>query len=543
LNVPATETPTDGKGWSLGSNSEPAGASIGRGPITTNGAILPAATLQLSAPPRFARASDEQLARAAGRGDAAAFEALYERHHLPLLSFARHMVGGVHDAEDVVQHTFLAADRDLRAGKVPKAVRAWLYTVARNRCVSLLRARREAPGLPDAGTPSTENLAADVEQREDLRDLLADLRTLPDAQRAALLLAELGDLSHAEVAKVIGVRAGKVKALVFQARETLMASAAARAIPCRSIQEELAVATGADLRRRHLRSHLAQCAGCSEYAESVRAQRRALALVLPVGPTLALRDAVLSGLAGSAGGAGATAAGIGGLLAAKSTAAKMLTIAAVGGAAAGGGTVAVTANDAGSRDRTAERREPRAPAVPAARPTLPVAAPATGGGAAQPVRSRPTPDRRGRSEPPANARRTRPKKRTGPPPAAADPHGNARANGPKQRPAAEFTPPGQAKPTPRRGPPAHARSNQAGPKAKPLKAAKQPKPAPARAVKPSPKPAKPAPARAVKPSPKPAKPRRAAEPTAAADPAKPEPPGQANKSAEVQPVAEPVPAG
>jgi RNA polymerase sigma factor (sigma-70 family) len=166
------------------------------------------------------RASDEQLARAAGRGDAAAFELIYERHHRQLLSFSRHMVGGVHDAEDVVQHTFAAADQEFRRGRTPKSVRAWLYAVARNRCVSLLRARRDDGDLPDAGLPSTENLAAEVEQRADLRDLLADLRSLPDDQRAALLLSELDALSHADVAEVIGVRPAKVKALVFQRART-----------------------------------------------------------------------------------------------------------------------------------------------------------------------------------------------------------------------------------------------------------------------------------------------------------------------------------
>jgi RNA polymerase sigma factor (sigma-70 family) len=301
----------------------------------------------------------------------AAFEALYERYHLQLLSFSRHMVGRVHDAEDVVQHAFIAADRTFRSGKLPKSVRAWLYTVARNRCISLLRARREEHDLPDAGVPSTENLAADVEQRADLRDLLDDLRTLPDDQRAALLLSELGDLTHAEVAKVIGVRAGKVKALVFQARQNLMASADARAIPCHSIREEVAVASGAALRRRHLRNHLAHCDECTAYSARVRAQRASLAAILPVVPTLAMRDSILGAL--GSGGAAAAGAGVGGttaglgILAANSTAAKVLVIAAIGGAAAGGGTVAVSAIDSSPSGGAAEREadEARPASAPA----------------------------------------------------------------------------------------------------------------------------------------------------------------------------------
>jgi RNA polymerase sigma factor (sigma-70 family) len=311
--------------------------------------------------------TDEQLARAAGRGERGAFEALYERHHRPLLSFARHMLGRMHDAEDVVQHTFLSADRSFRRGNVPKAVRAWLYTVARNRCVSVLRARREDAGLAGAETAVTEGLAAEVEQREELRALLADLRRLPEDQRAALLLSELGELSHTEVARVIGVRPGKVKALVFQAREALAAAAHARTVPCRSIREELSVATGAALRKRHLRSHLGQCEGCRGFAAEVRRQRAALAAVLPVVPSVALHEAVVGGVSG---GAAATigAAGAGGALSASSVAAKLLTIAAVGGAAAGGGALGISELQAG-RDRPAAVGA-APPASPAMRPDV-----------------------------------------------------------------------------------------------------------------------------------------------------------------------------
>jgi RNA polymerase sigma factor (sigma-70 family) len=343
---------------------------------------VPTATVQspgFAASRRRGGGSDERLARAAGRGDVAAFEALYERYHVQLLSFSRHMLGRVHDAEDVVQHTFIAADRVFRSGKVPKAVRAWLYTVARNRCVSLLRARREEHELPDAGLPSTENLAADVEQRADLRELLADLRTLPDDQRAALLLSELGDLTHAEVAKVIGVRSGKVKALVFQARQNLMAAADARSIPCHAIREELAVATGAALRRKHLRNHLAQCEDCGEFGARVRAQRASLAAILPVVPTIALRDSVLAALGSGGGAAAAGAGGAGagiGMFAAKSTAAKVLTIAAIGGTAAGGGTVAVTELHSSRPERRAERPAQPVSSAPTAVPAA-TAAPAS----------------------------------------------------------------------------------------------------------------------------------------------------------------------
>src|SRR5438128_2284070 len=83
--------------------------------------------------------------------------------------------------------------------------------------------------------------------------LLAPLRRLPEDQRAALVLSELGDLSHAEIAAVVGCEAMQVKSLVFQARSSLIASRDAAEIPCHEIREEIATARGAALRRGPLR--------------------------------------------------------------------------------------------------------------------------------------------------------------------------------------------------------------------------------------------------------------------------------------------------
>jgi DNA-directed RNA polymerase specialized sigma24 family protein len=101
------------------------------------------------------------------------------------------MLGSQEEAEDAVQHTFLAAHRELVAHDRPIHLRAWLFTIARNRCLSLLRARREHAEL-DVVEPSTEGLAATVARREDVRELLGDIARLSERQRAALLLSELG---------------------------------------------------------------------------------------------------------------------------------------------------------------------------------------------------------------------------------------------------------------------------------------------------------------------------------------------------------------
>jgi RNA polymerase sigma factor (sigma-70 family) len=298
-------------------------------------------------------ASDERLVEQLRGGSEAAFEAIFDRHHRAVLAFCRHMLGSAEEAEDAVQHTFLAAYGALASSDRPIRLRPWLYTIARNRCLSVLRSpHRMVPG--DADSPSTEQLAAVVERRQELRDLLGDLSRLPEDQRAALVLAELGGISHDDIAEVLACRREKVKALVFQARTSLITSRAARDTPCAEIREQLANLSGGALRRGTLRRHLSGCAGCRDFRDQVREQRAGLALVLPVAPSLGLKSLVLSG-SGSAAGAG-LAGGMG------AASGSLITKVVLAVAVAGGGTVAVEQ----ARDRLA-KPDP-APTAPAAQP-------------------------------------------------------------------------------------------------------------------------------------------------------------------------------
>ena len=165
-------------------------------------------------------AGDERLVAQIRRGNEAAFEVAFERHGAGILAFCRHMLGSPEEAEDAVQHTFAAAYRDLLRDEREITLKPWLYTIARNRCLSMLRARRDIPD--EQPEVATAGLAEQVERRAELRELLADIRELPDEQRAALLLAEVGDLAHAEIASVLGCEVARVKALVFRARSGLI---------------------------------------------------------------------------------------------------------------------------------------------------------------------------------------------------------------------------------------------------------------------------------------------------------------------------------
>jgi len=257
------------------------------------------------------------------------------------------MLGSRDEAEDAVQLVFVAAHRQLTADDRDINLKPWLYTIARNRCLSMLRARREE-GRGDLEV-STEGLQDVAQRRADLRALLADLQDLPDDQRSALVLTEIGDLSHPEVAHVLDCEVAQVKGLVFRARSGLVERRDAREADCEEIRVELANATGGGLRRGRLRHHLKACSGCAGYLDDLRSQRLMLSLVLPVVPTLGLKSSVLGALgAGSAAGAGAaTAITAGG--AASLGAATAVKLAVAGVLVSGAGVAAVV----GDRDRDA----------------------------------------------------------------------------------------------------------------------------------------------------------------------------------------------
>jgi RNA polymerase sigma factor (sigma-70 family) len=343
---------------------------------------------------------DERLVELIRSGDHAAFGVVYDRYGPGLLSFCRHLLGSLEEAEDAVQQTFLSAHRAMLGDRRELHLKAWLYAIARNRCMSVLRARRESVELDEeheAGV-STAGLAAEVEQREDLRDMLEDLARLPDDQRAALVLAEIGAHSHDEIAEVLEVKREKVKALVFQAREALAATRAARDTPCADIREQIATARGGQLRRGNLRRHLDVCDGCRAFKDDVHRQRVAFAAILPVIPSIALKQAILATAAGGAASAGAmgaagTIAGAGGI---KAVSSKVLATIAIAGGAGGTGYVAVEELQAPQIPAAVAEAQPperEAAAAPSREATpLPprrATAPTTSNAAPAPARTRP----------------------------------------------------------------------------------------------------------------------------------------------------------
>jgi RNA polymerase sigma-70 factor (ECF subfamily) len=176
-------------------------------------------------PTAYRAATDEQLVELVRDGDDRAFDAIHDRYVQRLTGYARQMLGGAHhDAEEVVQDAFVRALGALRADDRDMALKPWLYTIVRNRALDALRRpvrttdlELHAPVLHDASADPHERLL----RAEELRDLVGELKRLPERQRTALVMHELGGVSHEGIARRLHVSTGGSKALVCRARSGL----------------------------------------------------------------------------------------------------------------------------------------------------------------------------------------------------------------------------------------------------------------------------------------------------------------------------------
>lgn len=166
-------------------------------------------------------AEEAQWMRAIARGDAAAYRALSTRYLTRIVRYAARVLGDASEAEDVAQETFLRLWKHAERWQPKAKPSTWLYRVAHNLCVDRLRARR--PGDAEAlerqsvgDRPSQllarKQLAAEVE---------AALQSLPERQRAAIVLSHYEGLSNPEAAAVLGVGVEAVESLLSRGRRAL----------------------------------------------------------------------------------------------------------------------------------------------------------------------------------------------------------------------------------------------------------------------------------------------------------------------------------
>ncbi len=320
--------------------------------------------------------SDDQLVALFRAGNDEAFRVIHDRYRQRLFSYMRQMLAGSRpDAEDALQDVFLRAYGALRADHRQIALRAWLYRVAHNRCIDQLR--RPVPVSSDVYDVSRSPLSdplEEVERREDLRRLVADVRRLPEQQRSALLMRELEGLSYVELAAAHDVSVPAVKSLLVRARLGLVQAAEARDTTCTEIRADLALAHGRGVRANgRARRHLRDCDGCREYRQGLRHVQRAFGALAPAGGAGAGLLAKL-GLGGSgsaaAGGGAAGGTGLIGGGAATLTAGKVCAVVCSVALTAGGAVeVQREISDTGAHEGAAPAPQVRSlPETPPPRP-------------------------------------------------------------------------------------------------------------------------------------------------------------------------------
>ncbi|MGH2943549.1 MAG: RNA polymerase sigma factor, partial [Solirubrobacteraceae bacterium] len=139
---------------------------------------------------------DEPLAGRAAAGDEAAFTALYERYHGPLLGYCRSILLNAEDAHDATQSALENALRALPRREPGRPLRPWLYRIAHNEAINIVRRRQPVADVDTAALLTVPGPEVDAEQRTRLAQLVDDLRTLPERQRGALVMRELSGLGY-----------------------------------------------------------------------------------------------------------------------------------------------------------------------------------------------------------------------------------------------------------------------------------------------------------------------------------------------------------
>src|SRR4051812_40906624 len=201
--------------------------------------------------------SESALRSRAARGDTVAFAAVYERHHQALYRYCRSILRHDEDAQDALQSTFTRAFAALQAEERDFELRPWLFRIAHNEAISILRRRPPTDELDDRAAPG--ELEDRVSEREELRLLQLDLADLPERQRAALILRELNGLSHAEIGIVLELSTSAVKQSIFEARSALFTCREGREMACDDVRRMLSDGDGRTLRARGVRAHLRSC--------------------------------------------------------------------------------------------------------------------------------------------------------------------------------------------------------------------------------------------------------------------------------------------
>lgn len=180
--------------------------------------VLAAADGEREREPDPGRDDDRQAIEACRRGESEAFDRLVERYQRHVYRLCYRYVNNHHDANDLAQEVFLKAYRALGRFRGDSSFSTWLYRIAVNTCLNFRSARRpQTHELSDGLADPASGVAARLEHDERSRRVLEAVARLPEKQKATVILKVYHDLTHEEVAQILGASVGTVKANLFHA--------------------------------------------------------------------------------------------------------------------------------------------------------------------------------------------------------------------------------------------------------------------------------------------------------------------------------------
>jgi RNA polymerase sigma-70 factor, ECF subfamily len=164
------------------------------------------------------REEDRQAIAACQNGEREAFDRLVERYQRDVYRLCYRYVNNHADASDMAQEVFLRAYRAIGKFRGDSAFSTWLYRIAVNTCLNFRSLRRpQTQGLDESLPARGPGALERLEREERSRRVRQAVSRLPERQRATLILKVYQELTHEEVARILGSSVGTVKANLFHA--------------------------------------------------------------------------------------------------------------------------------------------------------------------------------------------------------------------------------------------------------------------------------------------------------------------------------------
>ncbi|MGO2139936.1 MAG: RNA polymerase sigma factor [Leucobacter sp.] len=172
----------------------------------------------------FAAATDRILVGRAADGDAEAFAALVRRYAPMMSAYARRILPGTAEIDDVVQETFITAWEQLSTLERPEQVKSWLMRITSRKAIDRIRATKMHSDFQEmeVSVPQSSDPPRRVEASAGVAALGEALGELPDGERQCWVLREIGGHSYEEISEELGIPISTVRGQLARARKHII---------------------------------------------------------------------------------------------------------------------------------------------------------------------------------------------------------------------------------------------------------------------------------------------------------------------------------